>query len=141
MGWVGGGGRLKNDCGVLSVRNSIEFVVYLLVEHFGVVIEVMHKFKSVLMRVALFQSLPQQFCFGFAQTVVDDIATSQHYVLCEEEFGKEGEDDVGRGVASLAFEILHEGAKLSYSFLTKQSFCHWVMSLKWPPLRNTGRMK
>jgi hypothetical protein len=121
---VGGGGRLKNDCGVLSVRNSIEFVVYLFIEHFGVVIEVMHKFKSVLMSVAFFQSLPQLFCFGFGETVVDDIATSQHHILCEEELCEESEDDVGRGIASLAFEILHEGAQLSDSFITKQSFCH-----------------
>lgn len=57
----------------------------------------------------------------------------------EKQLGKECEHYVWLRIGSSAFEVLKIGAKLYEEKFTKQSFCHWVISLKWPPLRKTGR--
>jgi|688.fasta_scaffold268295_2 hypothetical protein len=57
----------------------------------------------------------------------------------EKKLGKESEHNVWLRIRSSAFVVFKIGAELCKGIVTKQSFCHWVISLKWPPLRKTGR--
>ena len=117
------------------------FIIELLVKHRSIVIEVMDKFKFILIAVALLKHRPNSIGLVLSQTIVYYISTHQNDVLLGEQLSKEGVNHIGLRVRSFSFKILQESAKLNHIPITKQSFCHWVINLKCPPFLKTGRRK
>lgn len=101
----------------------------------------MDELKVRLVAVADLEHRPQLLGFWLAEMVVDHVSTDQHYSLLEEQLSEEGEYNVGMRILPSLLEVLHIRAELSRSNLTKQSFCHCVMSLKCPPFLKTGSRK
>jgi hypothetical protein len=82
-----------------------ELVVRLFRKLLGAVVEVVNQGKGFLLSVGGLQVLPDLLGLRFGQGAVQDVAAYQYDALAEEQFVEEGEDQVGRGVGSIAFEI------------------------------------
>lgn len=101
----------------------------------------MHQLESRLMSIALLQHRPDLLRLRLAQAIVQDVPSHQHDALLEKKLRKEREDTIRVSVGPAPLEVLQIGAELDRERHTKQSFCHWVSSLKCPPFLKTGIRK
>jgi hypothetical protein len=101
----------------------------------------MDKLKVGLTEVAFLQLLPNLLCLLFVKAVVDHITANKCNAFCKEKLRKKCEYHIWLRIWALLPIVFKVCAQLLGDSFTKQSFCHWVISLKCPPFLKTGSKK
>lgn len=119
--------------------HTIILIILPLIKHPRVIIKMIHHQRPILICIGLLDHAPHFKGLRFCHRVIYDVTSNKDDTFVEQELGEECEDDVWGGVGAWALEVLEVGAELSYKkSITKQSFCHWVNTLKCPLPRWTG---